>query len=148
MQIHTYVNFAQIAHGVLNSLSDIVSALSTLAGSGAAIEQSLSKSLMYSVSSIASKANVGTQVVFGLANVILDSIELSKAQNAAQRNIFATQLAFDSASLVATGVGIGASVAGAATVSAFVGGGRCDICRACRRRHRISICLFCCGCQS
>lgn len=95
LQVHTYVGLAQMAH----STAEDIAKITTLYRSAVAISQG--NTLTSKMSPLAHLGK-GLGTLFNLGNVVLDSIELSRAQNEAQRAVFGTQLAFDSASLATT----------------------------------------------
>ncbi|WP_167404836.1 TcdA/TcdB pore-forming domain-containing protein [Vibrio penaeicida] len=115
LKVHTYINLTQIAHGTVMDAAKLVSLYRTALQEG----QSVTKSTLSAVSHV---ANTAVGIGLGLASVVLDSYELAHAQNEVQKAVFGTQLAFDSASLVTSAVGIGAGIAGASTASAVIGG--------------------------
>ncbi|NRF16305.1 cytotoxin Mcf [Vibrio coralliilyticus] len=115
LEVHTYVNLAQIGHGTIMDAAKIVQLYRTAMREGQVATRS-------AVSAIGHTVNEGVGVGFNLASVILDSYELAHAQNEAQKAVFGTQLAFDSTSLVTSAAGIGAGVAGASTAGAVLGG--------------------------
>jgi len=126
LQVHGWLNTAQIIHGTVMDVVKVVqlfrSALAISKGK-AFFSEAQSLNLMSSIS----KFNVGVGLFLNLGSVVLDVIELSQAQNEAQRAVFATQLAFDSAGLALGVFSLGASmaanagIAGAATASGFAG---------------------------
>ncbi|WP_241826198.1 TcdA/TcdB pore-forming domain-containing protein [Photorhabdus khanii] len=111
LQVHTYVNLTQMAHGVLEDGARLISLYRAAASEGREVTSSLSSSL--------SHASTGVGAVLNISSVILDSLELAHAQNEPQRAVYGTQLAFDCAGLVTTGVGIGAGIFGAPIVAGF-----------------------------
>lgn len=115
LEVHTYINLTQIAHGTVMDAAKLISLYRSALQEG----QSVTKSTLSAVSHVAS---TGVGIGLGLASVVLDSYELAHAQNEVQKAAFGTQLAFDSASLATSAVGIGAGIAGASTASAVVGG--------------------------
>ncbi|NWD71553.1 hypothetical protein HX870_28515 [Pseudomonas gingeri] len=126
LQVHGWLNMAQIVHGTVMDVVKVVqlfrSALAISEGK-AFFSQAQSLDVMSSIS----KFNAGVGLFLNLGSVVLDVIELSQAQNEAQRAVFATQLAFDSAGLALGVFSFGASMAanagivGAATASGFAG---------------------------
>lgn len=129
LEVHTYINLTQIAHGTVMDAAKLISLYRSALQEG----QSVTKSTLSAVSHVAS---TGVGIGLGLASVVLDSYELAHAQNEVQKAAFGTQLAFDSASLATSAVGIGAGIAGASTASAVVGGG-CHLGRIGYWLHRI-----------
>ncbi|WP_167337441.1 TcdA/TcdB pore-forming domain-containing protein [Pseudomonas batumici] len=126
LQVHGWLNTAQIIHGTVMDVVKVVqlfrSALAISKGK-AFFSQAQSLNVMSSIS----KLNIGVGLFLNLGSVVLDAIELSQAQNEAQRAVFGTQLAFDSAGLALGVFSLGASMAanagivGAATASGFAG---------------------------
>src|SRR5450830_1412554 len=123
LQVHAWLNTAQIIHGTVMDVVKVVQLFrSALAISKGKAFFSEAQSL--NLTSSISKFNVGVGLFLNLGSVVLDVIELSQAQNEAQRAVFATQLAFDSAGLALGVFSLGASMAanaGAATASGFAG---------------------------
>ncbi|PHM70064.1 cytotoxin L [Xenorhabdus sp. KJ12.1] len=111
LQVHTYVNLAQMAHGALEDGAKLASLYRAMASEGRGVTSSLFSSL--------SHVSTGIGVGLNIVSVILDSLELAHAQNESQKAVYGTQLAFDSAGLVTTGVGIGAGSLGAPIVAGF-----------------------------
>nr|WP_323864933.1 TcdA/TcdB pore-forming domain-containing protein [Xenorhabdus sp. Flor] len=110
LRVHTYVNLTQMAHGALEDSAKLVSLYRAVASEGR-----VTSSLFSSLSHI----NTGVGAGLNITSVVLDSIELAHAQNESQKAVYGTQLAFDSAGLVTTGVGIGAGALGAPIVAGF-----------------------------
>ncbi|MCG8566143.1 MAG: C80 family cysteine peptidase, partial [Desulfobacterales bacterium] len=119
LEVHNYSMMAQLAHGVAMDAVHVVKLVKTLvSGETEAAETAVStfgKALGH-------VAGEGLGLLFGVANVVLDSYELSQANTEAEKAVFGTQLAFDSAGLALTTTAVIAGLAGAATVSAVVGG--------------------------
>ena len=115
LEVHTYINLAQIAHGTVMDASKIVGLYRAALQEGQSVTNS-------TLSAVGHVANEGIGLGLGFASVVLDSYELAHAQNDVQKAVFGTQLAFDSASLVTSAAGIGAGLAGAGTASAVLGG--------------------------
>nr|WP_245759035.1 TcdA/TcdB pore-forming domain-containing protein [Xenorhabdus koppenhoeferi] len=111
LRVHTYVNLAQMAHGGLEDIAKLASLYRAVASEGRGVTSSLFSSL--------SHVSTGVGVGLNIASVVLDSLELAHAQNESQKAVYGTQLAFDSAGLVTTGVGIGAGILGAPIVAGF-----------------------------
>ncbi|MCO7223056.1 TcdA/TcdB pore-forming domain-containing protein [Pleionea sp. CnH1-48] len=115
IKAHTYINLAQVAHGTILDAAKIyqlyrvaVSDVENVTGT--------------TLSAVSHTVNEGVGVLFGIANVVLDSYELANAQNETQREVFGTQLAFDSVSLVTSAAGITAGLVGASTAGAVLSG--------------------------
>ncbi|WP_340622197.1 TcdA/TcdB pore-forming domain-containing protein [Xenorhabdus siamensis] len=111
LRVHTYVNLTQMAHGVLEDGYKLASLYKAVASEGRGVTSSLFSSL--------SHVSTGAGVGLNILSVGLDGIELAHAQNESQKAVYGTQLAFDSAGLVTTGVGIGAGIFGAPIVAGF-----------------------------
>ncbi|WP_237387987.1 TcdA/TcdB pore-forming domain-containing protein [Xenorhabdus sp. Sc-CR9] len=111
LRVHTYVNLAQMSHGGLEDIAKLASLYRAVASEGRGVTSSLFSSL--------SHVSTGVGIGLNIASVVLDSIELAHAQNESQKAVYGTQLAFDSAGLVTTGVGIGAGILGAPIVAGF-----------------------------
>ncbi|CAM3309707.1 Conserved protein of unknown function [Xenorhabdus nematophila ATCC 19061] len=109
LRVHTYVNLTQMAHGALEDSAKLVSLYRAMASESRGVTSSLFSSL--------SHVSTGVGVGLNITSVVLDSLELAHAQNESQKAVYGTQLAFDSAGLVTTGVGIGAGVFGAPIVA-------------------------------
>ncbi len=126
LQVHAWLNTAQIVHGTVMDVAKVVhlfrSALAISKG-----KAFFSEAQSLNVMSSLSRLNAGVGLFLNLGSVVLDVIELSQAQNEAQRAVFATQLAFDSAGLALGVFSLGASMAanagivGAASASGFAG---------------------------
>jgi hypothetical protein len=126
LQVHGWLNTAQIVHGTAMDVVKVVQlfrAAQAISKGKAFFSQAQSLNMMGALS----KLNTGVGLFLNLGSVVLDVIELSQAQNEAQRAVFATQLAFDSAGLALGVFSLGASMAanagivGAATASGFAG---------------------------
>ncbi|MDC9620245.1 TcdA/TcdB pore-forming domain-containing protein [Xenorhabdus sp. XENO-7] len=111
LRVHTYVNLAQMAHGTLEDGAKLASLYRAVASEGRGVTSSLFSSL--------SHVSTGVGAGLNILSVALDGIELAHAQNESQKAVYGTQLAFDSAGLVTTGVGIGAGILGAPIVAGF-----------------------------
>ncbi|CDL86199.1 conserved hypothetical protein [Xenorhabdus cabanillasii JM26] len=109
LRVHTYVNLTQMAHGALEDSAKLVSLYRAVASEGRGVTSSLFSSL--------SHISTGVGAGLNITSVVLDSIELAHAQNESQKAVYGTQLAFDSAGLVTTGVGIGAGALGAPIIA-------------------------------
>ncbi|WP_241190690.1 TcdA/TcdB pore-forming domain-containing protein [Pseudomonas chlororaphis] len=119
LKIHSYLGLAQMAHGTLQDVAKVTELVqSVLRGEEAAAGTSLKDF----ASSLGHTVNEGAGVLFGGGMVGLDAYELAHAENDVQKGVFGTQLAFDSASLVTGVAGGGASLLGASTAGAVLGG--------------------------
>ncbi|PHM45854.1 toxin B [Xenorhabdus mauleonii] len=119
LKIHSYLNYAQMAHGSINDVVKVTELVRTaLRGEVVGAETSLKE---FS-SALAHTANEGIGLLFGGAFVGLDAYELAHAETDTQKAVFGTQLAFDSASFVTGAAGAGAGMVGASTTAAVLGG--------------------------
>ncbi|MDI2146206.1 cytotoxin [Pseudomonas sp. ITA] len=119
LKVHSYLNIAQMVHGGVQDVANVIALVrSALRGEAVAAETSL----VEFASSLGFIVREGAQVVFGGALVVLDAYELAHAENESQKAIYGTQLAFDSASFVASAAGMGAGLLGASTTGAVLGG--------------------------
>ncbi|MEO6680669.1 MAG: TcdA/TcdB catalytic glycosyltransferase domain-containing protein, partial [Pseudomonas sp.] len=119
VRLHAYVNYAQLAHGLLTDIAGVVS----LVRQGLAQERLIAQT----ASTVAGEAlghvvGEGVGTVLGMVNVGFDIYQLSQADNDVDVARFGTQLAFDSASVVLGAAGMGAGLASAATAATFLGG--------------------------
>ncbi|WP_339057742.1 TcdA/TcdB pore-forming domain-containing protein [Candidatus Regiella endosymbiont of Tuberolachnus salignus] len=118
LQLHTYVGLTQMAHGALEDMAKISKLYQAVVSERKAVSSGVSS---------LGKISSGVGIVLNLGSVVLDGTELAHAQNAAQKAVFGTQLAFDVAGFTSSTVGIGsgiaadAGVAGAATVGGVAG---------------------------
>ncbi|PHM44306.1 TcdA/TcdB pore-forming domain-containing protein [Xenorhabdus szentirmaii] len=119
LKIHSYLNYAQMAHSSINDVVKVTELVRTaLRGEVVGAETSLKE---FS-SALAHTANEGIGLLFGGAFVGLDAYELAHAETDTQKAVFGTQLAFDSASFVTGAAGFGAGMVGASTTAAVLGG--------------------------
>ncbi len=120
LQIHHYLNLAQITHATVMDVNKVVDIVKTLLRE----EMSLSEKPLSSFRlGLKQGASEGLGVLFGAASVVLDSIELSAAKTEAEKATFGTQLAFDTGGLSLSLAGMGAAYAGAAGTAAVLGAG-------------------------
>ncbi|WP_350303958.1 insecticidal toxin MCF [Photorhabdus viridis] len=120
LKVHSYLNFAQMAHGGVQDVVKVTTLVRTaLRGEVAAAETSLKGFAL----NLGHTVNEGAGLLFGGAMVGLDAYELAHAENDVQKAVFGTQLAFDSASFVTGAAGVGAGLVGASTASAVLGAG-------------------------
>ncbi|AYA40386.1 hypothetical protein HZS38_07815 [Xenorhabdus nematophila] len=119
LKIHSYLNYAQMAHSSVNDVVKVTELVHTaLRGEVVGAETSLKE---FS-SALAHTANEGIGLLFGGAFIGLDAYELAHAETDTQKAVFGTQLAFDSASFVTGAAGVGAGMVGASTTAAVLGG--------------------------
>lgn len=128
---HAYVNYAQLAHGTLVDAAGLIALVKEALRDEKIIAQTSARVVGEALAPLTGKtigavaghvANEGVGAVLGLANVGFDIYQLATAQNDIESVTYATQLAFDSTSLVLTGAGMGAALAGAGTAAAVLGG--------------------------
>ncbi|WMI97573.1 TcdA/TcdB pore-forming domain-containing protein [Pseudomonas chlororaphis subsp. aurantiaca] len=119
LKVHSYVNFLQMLHGTVQDVVKITELVRTaLRGEVVAAETSLKDFL----STLGRTLNEGVGVLFGGIMAGLDAYELAHAENDTQKTLYATQLAFDAASLVTSLAGVAAGVLGASAAAAALGG--------------------------
>lgn len=119
LTVHCYLNYVQMAHGGVQDVAKITELVRTaLRGELVAAETSL----MQFSSTLAHVANEGLGVILNGAMVGLDIYELAHAETETQKAVFATQLAFDSASLVTGVAAVTAGLLGASAVAAALSG--------------------------
>ncbi|MBI6549676.1 TcdA/TcdB pore-forming domain-containing protein [Xenorhabdus lircayensis] len=119
LKIHSYLNYAQMAHGGVNDVVKVTELVRTALRGGVVVAET---SLKEYSSALAHTVNEGIGALLGVAFVGLDAYELAHAETETQKAVFGTQLAFDSASLVTSAAGVGAGLLGASTASAVLGG--------------------------
>jgi len=116
VRLHAYVNYAQLAHGIVSDIAGLVGLVRQALAEEKLIARTVAPVVRAAVGSSVSEATGG---LLQLANVGFDIYQLATAQNDVERAQFGTQLTFDSAGLV---LSVGAYVAGATTAGAFLGG--------------------------
>lgn len=119
LKIHTYVNYTMMAHGTMNDAIKMTKLVQTVLKDDAKMAVTAMDGFS---SSLARTTNEGLGVIFNGALVGFDIYELTHAENESQEVIFGTQLAFDSAGLIAGTGSIGAGVLGASSTSVALGG--------------------------
>lgn len=121
LTVHCYLNVIQIGTDVTHSATQFASLWSTLLQNtgGSTVNRTGIQAFSHSFSRINGLASLG----FGVASVLLDAYELSKAENTAQKSLFATQLVFDIAGVSVNIAGIVAGMVGATTASALLSAG-------------------------
>lgn len=119
LKIHSYVNYALMTHSIAKDGIHVTQLVGTAMRRNTQIT---STSIGFFNSSLARVANEGLMSVFNGALIGFDIYELSQAENESQTVVFGTQLAFDSASLIASTAAIGANALGYTTASASFGG--------------------------
>jgi len=119
VRLHAYVNYAQLVHGNVIDVLGLVKLVRQALAEEKVIAQTCAPVVSEALGHV---ANEGVGAVLGLANAGFDVYQLATAQNDVERAQYGTQLAFDSASVVLAGAGIGAGVVGASTAAAVLGG--------------------------
>ena len=131
LEAHRWIFGAQVAYGGIMDTVKVVKLFRTLMRSSDEAISAAGKAA-HAFSYVGEGIGAG----FMAANVILDAIQLASASTSEQKAVFGTQLAFDSAGLVLSGAGIGASItadvatavgatavaAAAGTAGAIIGG--------------------------
>ncbi|PAU54193.1 hypothetical protein BZL43_20850 [Pseudomonas sp. PICF141] len=119
VRLHGYLSYAQLTHGLVVDVVELIN-LVRIAFTDSLLVAKTTSSVV--INALGHVANEGVGNILQLAAVGFDIYLLANAENEAQIAQFATQLAFDSAGLVAGLGGLGASVVGAGTAAAFLGG--------------------------
>ena len=119
VRLHAYVNYAQLVHGNVIDVLGLVKLVRQALAQEKVIAQTCAPVVSEALGHL---ANEGVGAVLGLANAGFDVYQLATAENDVERAQYGTQLAFDSASVVLAGAGIGAAVVGASTAAAVLGG--------------------------
>ncbi|WP_223515150.1 TcdA/TcdB pore-forming domain-containing protein [Pseudomonas sp. GL-B-19] len=119
VRLHAYVNYAQLVHGNVVDVLGLVKLVRQALAEEKVIAQTCAPVVTEALGHV---ANEGVGTVLGLANAGFDIYQLSTADNDVERAQYGTQLAFDSASVLLAGAGIGAGVVGASTAAAVLGG--------------------------
>ncbi|KAJ3918221.1 TcdA/TcdB pore forming domain-containing protein [Lentinula edodes] len=117
LKVQSYLNLTQLGQQSLGDVVKVVELTQTIIRSEQAAQSSLS-----TVVRAFGRISEGAGFLFGAANVIFDAYELSNAQNEIQKAVFGTQLAFDSASFLASAGSVGAGMLGASSAAAVLGG--------------------------
>ena len=118
LEIHTYVNFVQMAHGTSMDVVKVVSLVKTLLRQESLMNTPLTTFRL----GFKQAATEGVGTLLGIMNVGLDITALSKANTTAEKSLFGTQLAFDSGSLVLSASGMGAAYLGASGAATLFSG--------------------------
>ncbi|UVK99383.1 TcdA/TcdB pore-forming domain-containing protein [Pseudomonas sp. B21-048] len=119
VRLHGYLSYAQLAHGIVVDAVELINLVRTAFTNSVLVARTTSPVVLNALGHV---ANEGVGNILQLAAVGFDIYLLANAENDAQIAQFATQLAFDSAGLVAGLGGLGASLVGAGTAAAFLGG--------------------------
>ncbi|KAJ3933991.1 MAG: TcdA/TcdB pore forming domain-containing protein [Lentinula lateritia] len=117
LKVQSYLNLTQLGQQSLGDVVKVVELTQTIIRSEQAAQSSLS-----TVVRAFGRISEGAGFLFGAANVVFDAYELSNAQNEIQKAVFGTQLAFDSASFLASAGSVGAGMLGASSAAAVLGG--------------------------
>ncbi|MGF6704130.1 TcdA/TcdB pore-forming domain-containing protein [Pseudomonas frederiksbergensis] len=119
VRLHGYLSYAQLTHGLVVDGVELINLVRIAFTDSLSVARTTSSVVLNSLGHV---ANEGVGNILQLAAVGFDIYLLANAENETQITQFATQLAFDSAGLVAGLGGLGASVVGAGTAAAFLGG--------------------------
>lgn len=118
LDIHTYVNFVQMAHGMSMDGVKIVGLVKTLLNQ----ERLMEKPLMSFRLEFKQAAGEGVGTLLGIINLGLDIDLLSKANTSTEKSLFGTQLAFDSGGLILSASAMGATFLGASGTATVLSG--------------------------
>ncbi|KAK6860846.1 TcdA/TcdB toxin- pore forming domain-containing protein [Apiospora arundinis] len=121
LQVHSYLNMAQLTHGTLQDakkVADLARALVEGEKTGQRALTGCTRALGRGLGAASEVA--GT--IFAVANVVLDVVELAHAENEEQKAVFMVHLAFDSLSLGVAAGATAAGIVGASTLSGVLGG--------------------------
>ena len=118
LEIHVYFNLVQAGYGGLSDMYKLVRLTQSVYSNGIIATAGVASRVSGALSHVAE----GAGVVLGVGNMVLDSIELSKANTSSQKAIFGTQLAFDTAGTLLSVTGIGAGLLGATAAGAVLSG--------------------------
>lgn len=119
LQIHHYLNVAQMAHSTMMDVNKVVLIVKTLLRE----ESILVEKPLSFFQGLKQGVNEGLGVLFGVTNVVLDSIELHEAKTAQEKATFSAQLALDIGGLSLSMASMGAATVGAATAASALGAG-------------------------
>jgi len=119
VRIHGYLSYAQLAHGNVVDLVELVSLVGVALKDASLVARTTSSVVVNALGHI---ARDGLATVLQLATVGFDIYLLANARNDFERAQYGTQLAFDATGLALSAAGIGAGLAGASTAAAFLGG--------------------------
>lgn len=118
MEVHHYFNLAQMAHGTAMDVNKVVDIVKTLLSEEVILAE---KPLSLLQLGLRQGAGEGLGVLFGVVNVILDSIELNEARTAQEKATFSAQLGLDIGGLTLPVASMGAAYVGAATAASALG---------------------------
>lgn len=99
LEIHTYVNFAQMAYGTVTDAVKVTRLVKALLHQKRVMQVKPVSLFRFHVQSASTIAE-GLGNLLGIIAVGLDIDELTKARTSAERNLFATQLALDTSGLL------------------------------------------------
>ncbi|MFJ4194070.1 TcdA/TcdB pore-forming domain-containing protein [Pseudomonas sp. NPDC089534] len=119
VRLHGYVNYAQLAHGLAVDAAGLMKLYATAISQEPVIARTCAPLVGEALGHVADE---GVGSLLGLANVGFDIYQLATAQREVDVARFGTQLAFDSAGLVAGLGGLAAAATGAGTAAAVLGG--------------------------
>ncbi|OIZ94996.1 hypothetical protein A1D18_02510 [Candidatus Rickettsiella isopodorum] len=120
LQVHHYLNLVQMAHSTLMDVNKVVDIVKTLLREELTLAE---KPLSFFQLSLKQGAGEGLAALFGVANVVLDSVELHAAKTAQERVTFSAQLVFDTGGLSLSLTSLGAAYVGSTTVASVLGAG-------------------------
>ncbi|WP_085707817.1 TcdA/TcdB pore-forming domain-containing protein [Pseudomonas sp. B2(2017)] len=119
VRLHGYVNYAQLAHGLAVDAAGLMRLYATAINQEPVIARTCAPLVGEALGHVADE---GVGSLLGLANVGFDIYQLATAKREVDVARFGTQLAFDSAGLVAGLGGLAAAATGAGTAAAVLGG--------------------------
>ncbi|WP_175479143.1 MULTISPECIES: TcdA/TcdB pore-forming domain-containing protein [unclassified Pseudomonas] len=119
VRLHGYLAYAQLTHGVAVDVVQVVNLARHVFTDSLLVARTTEAVVFNALGHVANEVAGG---VLQLAAVGFDIYLLAHAENDTQRAQFATQLAFDSASVLLGVGGLGATYLGAGTAAAFLGG--------------------------
>lgn len=120
LNIHSYLGLLQVVN---NTVQDITYITELVRAAKEADQLKTGGKLMSYVARLGRATSDGGGLLLGALLVGLDGYELIHARNERQRALFATHLAFDSASMITGVAGIGAELLGASVTGAVLGAG-------------------------
>nr|ELR5112178.1 hypothetical protein [Providencia stuartii] len=118
LKIHAYVGYTMMAQGAISDVSKFAKLVHTLWKEGAGVEKATMETFSSSLArTVGEKLGIGLQIFA----VGLDAYELANANTEAQREVFGTQLAFDSGVLATSGIEYGVALTGVESLEGAVG---------------------------
>jgi insecticidal toxin len=121
LQVHSYMNMAQLAHGILQDVKKVTELARALV-EGEKTGQRALTGCTRALSRGLGAASEVAGMIFAVDNVVLDAVELAHAENEEQKAVFMVHLAFDSLSLGVAAGATAAGIIGASTLSGVLGG--------------------------